>query len=105
MAGGRPRGIFGECARALLAAAEDGPGTARELSARAQVAWGVGAYTCTRLVAAGQLQKLTEQRPQRLALPAPDTGAEAGAELLARVMLASWRPTTPAPDADIAAHV
>lgn len=49
-------------------AAAAGPGTVRQLAARAQVGMRCAAYTAHRLVAAGHLQVLDARRPTVLAL-------------------------------------
>lgn len=62
----RPRG---EVAEALLQAALQGPATVRELCVRARVAYAVGRYTASRLVARGELVERGQGRPAVLALP------------------------------------
>jgi hypothetical protein len=64
----RPRGSFGDIARALRTAAEQGPGTVRELAARAQVGQRCAWYTANRLIGAGELAIVREQRPMVLML-------------------------------------
>lgn len=70
----RPRGSYGEVARALCDAASAAPGTVRELAVRAQVGYGLARCTASRLIDAGVLQVHTPGRPQSLALAQP-TGA------------------------------
>ncbi|HNB45104.1 MAG TPA: hypothetical protein PLL72_12965 [Burkholderiaceae bacterium] len=88
----RPRGSYGGVARALLCAAEAGPGSARELAARALVGKGAAAWSCSRLVARGELVVLDPgERPATLARPAdlveqPETVAAA----LDRLERAFW---------------
>ena len=64
----RPKGSFGDIARALRKAAEQGPASVREMAARAQVGQRCAWYTAHRLVAAGELAVLREQRPMILTL-------------------------------------
>lgn len=87
----RPRGRPpGEIRVALLEAARaGGPATALELAHRAQVGRRNYAYTCTRLVAAGELVVIQPGRPAVLGVPEPRQVEQAGAELQA-VFLA-WR--------------
>ena len=78
---------YGDVTRALQQAAQLGPAPARVLCERAQVGYGVGAYTCTRMVARGQLVR-GEGWPALLALPPGGDGlGDALAELQARF----WR--------------
>lgn len=66
----RPRGSFGGVARALLDAANHGPGPVRELAERAQVGYRSAAVNCSRLVARGELVVLdADERPAKLARP------------------------------------
>lgn len=66
----RPRGSYGEVARALLSAADMGPGAVRDLAARAQVGYQAAAVNCSRLVARGELVVLDpDERPATLARP------------------------------------
>lgn len=65
---GRPPG---EIRIALLEAARAGPGTALELAHRAQVGRRNYAYTCARLVAAGELVVVKPGRPAVLAVAPP----------------------------------
>jgi hypothetical protein len=61
---------MGEVSAALLRAAATGPGTVRELAARAQVGFGVARYTATRLAHSGALAALNPgMRPAVLAVP------------------------------------
>lgn len=72
----RPRGSYGEVARALLTAADAGPGSVRELAARALVGHGAAAWSCSRLVARGELVVLDpDERPATLARPAAEPEA------------------------------
>lgn len=80
----RPRGSYGEVAQAMLAAAKRGPGPVRELAQRAQVGYGAAAWTCSRLVARGELVADRSVRPAVLARPDDDAAndvEEALAEL------------------------
>lgn len=63
---GRP---LGDVSRALLSAAEHGPGNVRELAQRACVGYDVARYKAKDLVRMGALQPLTEERPRVLGLP------------------------------------
>lgn len=65
----RPRGTYGDVALALLAAADGGPGGVRELAQRAQVGYSAAAWTCSRLVARGELVADRTARPAVLARP------------------------------------
>jgi hypothetical protein len=67
----RPRGTFGAVVQALAAAAAQGPGTARELSERAQVGFDVGRKTASLMVARGDLVAVSAGRPAVLAAPSP----------------------------------
>lgn len=76
----RPRGSYGEVARALIGAADgQGPGRVRDLADRAQVGRSVAAYTCSRLVDLGALVVLDPTRPAVLAVP--PAGAALGEKL------------------------
>lgn len=66
----RPRGSYGEVARALLTAADNGPGPVRALADRAQVGYSAARVTCSRLVDRGELVILDGgARPAVLARP------------------------------------
>lgn len=65
---GRPAGSFGEIGHALLKAAAHGPGTARQLAERVCVGTAAARYTASRLVGAGVLTRLNDQRPALLGL-------------------------------------
>lgn len=64
----RPRGSYGDVARALCDAAGAAPGTVRQLADRAQVGYDLARCTASRLIDAGVLQVHTPGRPQLLAL-------------------------------------
>lgn len=81
----RPRG---EVSIALLQAARQGPGTVRELAARALVGRGAASYTTSRLVASGELVTLKPGKPAILAMP-PEGAAALGPQALGSV-LAGW---------------
>lgn len=85
---GRPAGSFGELSGALLTAAQAGPGTVRELAARAQVGFDAARYRAPYLVRAGALQVVQPGRPQVLGVAAVAAPAGRPAEeafaLLAR---------------------
>ena len=65
----------GEVTRALLAAAEAGPGTVRELAARACAGRHAARYTCSRMLSRGELMIVTPGRPAILGLATTDTRA------------------------------
>jgi hypothetical protein len=67
----RPRGSYGEVTMALVrAAAEHGPGTVRDLAARACVGFGSAERKASVLVQRGDLVVLDGgQRPRMLAVP------------------------------------
>lgn len=72
----RPRGTYGDVARALLgAAAQYGPAPAAVLAERAQVGYAVASYTASRLVAAGRLQRVNTGRPAVLMVSEPRAAA------------------------------
>lgn len=62
----RPRGSYGPVAQAMLAAARSGPAPVAVLAQRAQVGFAAAAYTASRLVSAGQLQRVNVGRPALL---------------------------------------
>lgn len=64
----RPRGSYGDVALAIKQAAEIGPGKVRELAQRACVGQAVARYTCSRLVARGELMVIEDRRPAVLAV-------------------------------------
>jgi hypothetical protein len=74
---------LGDISRALLSAAAQRPGTARELAERSLVGYGPARYTSTRLVDRGQLVRLTDAPPYVLGVAAPQTpcGDDLGAHL------------------------
>lgn len=73
----RPRGTFGGVARAMLDAADAGPGSVRCLAHRAQVGYTAARYTASRLVSVGELVVLDDSsRPAVL-------GRAANADVLA----------------------
>lgn len=78
---------YGDITLALAAAAAKGPAPARQLCERAQVGFGVGAVTCTRMVERGQLVR-SEGRPAVLALP---PGGDAMGDALAELQARFWR--------------
>ena len=94
---GRPAGIYGEIGQALVKAAAQGPGTARQLAERSCVGYDAARYTASRLGSTGALARLSNERPALLGLPAPacDDAAELAdqADLLARCF---WRAGPPA---------
>jgi hypothetical protein len=51
----RPHGTYGGIAVAMRSAAQQGPGTVRELAERAQVGYTAARYTASRLCNAGEL--------------------------------------------------
>lgn len=67
MRAGRP---LGEVSLALLSAASAGPGTVRELAARACVGFDAARFKASDLVRRGALAALTDERPRVLGLPA-----------------------------------
>ena len=52
---------MGEISQALLAAAQQGPGTLRELAARSQVGWEAARHTLPNLSRAGALRVVDER--------------------------------------------
>lgn len=66
---GRPPGCYGEIGKALVSAADHGPGTVRQLAERMCVGYDAARYTASRLVSAGALVRVSAQRPALLALP------------------------------------
>lgn len=71
----------GELAEALSAAAAHGPGPVAALAARAQVGYSVARYTASRMVARGELVKVSDDRPALLALPTPEDDSPPGQSL------------------------
>lgn len=71
---------MGEIAIALKRAAGEGPATVRDFAQRAQVGLQAAKYTCSRLVARGDMVRLSEGRPAILALSAEGACVTAGAE-------------------------
>lgn len=65
----RPLGSYGDVARALLGAAEEGCAPVRELAERALIGYGAAAYTASRLVDRGHLVVVEQGRPAVLGLP------------------------------------
>lgn len=66
---GRPRGTFGDLSLQLIRAAQQGPGTVRELAERAQVSADAARFRASRLVACGALVPVADRRPRLLAVP------------------------------------
>jgi hypothetical protein len=92
----RPRGSYGEVTCALVRAASEGPGTVRELAARAQVGFAVAERKASVLVDRGDLVVLDGGcRPRVLAAPgaAPPPPADRSVPLQA-AMRSFWE--TPA---------
>lgn len=87
---GRPRRTYGEVAQALRVAADQGPGTAKQLAERAQVGYAAGQYTASRLQAAGELVKLNQGRPAVLGRPTAGAQAQGGGGFPALRQLAPW---------------
>lgn len=76
---GRPAGTYGEVGRALLRAAEHGPGSYRDLATRAQVGFDLARKTASRMCSRGELVVLDGgQRPAVLALPSATPVQPAG---------------------------
>ena len=71
----RPKGSYGDVTRALLQAAQQRPGTVRELAQRSQVGFDVARKAASRLKAAGELEPISEGRPEVLA-PVGDRSGE-----------------------------
>lgn len=74
----RPAGL---CAKALLQAAQRGPGDVVALAHRAQISVPVARYTASRLVARGDLSIVQAGRPAVLGLPEADAAPLAVAAL------------------------
>jgi len=98
---GRPAGSYGPVALALCDAAGSGPAAVRELCARAQVAYGTGRYTASRLVDAGELVVLRPGRPA--VLGRPDAGKHSAVQdalaVLAGFVRSARGPALVVPDA------
>lgn len=84
---GRPRG---EVAAALRAAAEQAPGTVRELAARSLVGRKTAGFTATRMLQRGELVVVVKSRPAILGVPTEARDPEAAAADLAAALQA-WR--------------
>lgn len=86
----RPRGSYGEIARALCAHAGT-PVTVRQMATAACVGFSTAQYTASRLVSAGELVAVRRERPALLVRrdvapePAPSRGAS-----LAEAMRLFW---------------
>ena len=80
---GRP---LGELSRALLRAAQQGPGSVRQLAERSQVGYDTARVKASHLVRMGHLQVVSDDRPMVLATaqPQPQAGHENAFELLMR---------------------
>jgi hypothetical protein len=92
MARGRPRG---DITKALIAAARQGPGTARELAERALVGRVVARFKVSAMIRRGDLIVIRAGRPALLALPA-DRAASAPPVIY---LAAAWWPVGRAGDA------
>lgn len=60
---GRPRGTYGEISLAILAAADEGPGTVRALAERSLVGYGHARRTASKLLRLGELTVHQSGRP------------------------------------------
>lgn len=98
---GRPSGTYGPVALALCDAASSGPGAVRDLCARAQVAYGTGRYTASRLVDAGELVVLRPGRPAVLGRPdaARHSAVQDALAVLAGFVRSARGPALVVPDA------
>lgn len=65
----RPPGTYGDVRVALMQAAAAGPAPVRGLAERAGVGFDLAKCTASRMVAAGDLVRLSEGRPSVLGLP------------------------------------
>lgn len=94
--GGRPRGTFGEIARALLAAAE-APGTVRELAMRAQVGLRPAQMTVSRLIQAGCLAAVGDPRRPVVVCRVDDAESDKVAQI--ERVFSMWRESSTSSDA------
>jgi hypothetical protein len=85
----RIRGQYGPVAQALLQAADEQPGTVRELAQRANVGYAVSRYSVSRLVSAG-VCVLDGGRPAKVWTAAQYEQANAGAMEALDALQACW---------------
>lgn len=96
----RPYTAYGEVRTALGKAAEDGPGSVRELAVRAQVGYAAAKYTASRMLDRDELVVWQSGKPAKLALPNCPAIAPAGETLAAalqKLQQSFWE--RPAPQA------
>lgn len=83
----------GDIRMALLKAAEEAPGSVRELAERAQVGYTAARYTASRMLDRDELMVVEEGRPARLSAPncpAIPPGGETLADALQRLHRSFW---------------
>jgi hypothetical protein len=93
----RPRGSYGDIRQALLAAADQGPGSYSQLACRAQVGFDAARRTVSRMVGSGELVRVSSSRPVLLARPVAADAAEGGPTALEQVMASTFWQRTSAP--------
>ena len=89
----RPYCAYGDVRQALAKAAEEAPGSVRELAERAQVGYSVARYTASRMLDRDELMVVEPGRPAVLAAPscpALPPGGETLADALQRLHRCFW---------------